>query len=167
MRAAPFPADETRRQRTLAALGVLDTAPEAFSQSVAAAAAAIANVPAAAVSLVDTDRQWFKGSCGLGLSQTSRDVAFCAYTILDTRPFIVADARLDERFADNPLVTGEPYVRFYAGFPLTVEQRRLGALCVIDDRPRTLTAGQIEQLSRLAEGTAAWLAGYSSPERGR
>ena len=158
MPAAPIPRDEASRKRTLDALNVLDTLPEAFSDAVSTAAAAIANVPISAISLVDTERQWFKGSCGLDVRQTPRDVSFCAYAILDSEPFLVPDALADPRFRDNPLVTGAPHIRSYAGFPIVVAGQAIGSLCVIDDRPRRLAADQIDRLAKLAAGTAAWLA---------
>ena len=157
MSAASRPLQESDRKRTLDSLNILDTLPETFSQSMAAAAASIANTPVSAVSLVDSERQWFKGSCGLDVTETSRDVSFCAHAILGDEPFIVADARQDPRFRENALVTGAPFIRFYAGFPLVVQGQAVGALCVIDDRPRRLTPDQIERLTDLARGAAAWL----------
>ena len=157
MSAAPIPFDEASRKSALNALDVLDTLPEAFSDAVSTAAAAIANVPISAISLVDTERQWFKGSCGLGVRETSRDVSFCAHAIHDTEPFLIPDALADPRFCSNPLVTGAPFIRAYAGFPIVVSGQAVGALCVIDDRPKRLTQNQIDQLSTLAAGTAAWL----------
>lgn len=96
-------------------------------------------VPIALVSLVDLERQWFKSRGGLDATQTSRDPAFCAHAILQPVPLIVADALADQRFADNPLVTGGPHIRFYAGMPIEPEPGvRIGTLCVIDSRPRHL-----------------------------
>ena len=157
MPAAPLHPKELLRKSTLDALEVLDTLPEAFTDAVSCAAAAIANVPISAISLVDTERQWFKGSCGLDVKETSRDVSFCAYAILTAEPFLVPDARSDPRFSDNPMVTGAPFIRAYAGFPIVVHGQPIGALCVIDDRPRHLSKSQIDQLSRLAAGTGTWL----------
>ena len=160
MPAAPLPSNEPRRLNRLKALHVLDSMPEAYSESVSAAAAAIANTPISAISLVDAERQWFKGACGLDVDETPRDVSFCAYAILRPEPFIVSDTRVDERFRDNPLVTGEPFIRFYAGFPLVVNGVSIGALCVIDDHPRELSPSQVSRLTSLADGTAAWLTDY-------
>lgn len=161
MPAAPLPSDEQRRLHKLHALAVLDTAAEAFSDAVTLAAAAIANVPVAAISLVDGQRQWFKGSLGLDMEQTPREVAFCSYTILDaSRPLVVGDAQLDPRFSDNPLVHGDLRVRFYAGFPIVVDGHAVGALCVLDDHSRTLEPQQLQRLTTLADGVAAWLAGF-------
>ena len=165
MPAAPLPPNESRRLRKLERLAILDTAPEMFSEAVAAAAASIANTPMSAISLVDRDRQWFKGSCGLDVDETSREVSFCAYAILDDAPLVVPDARVDARFADNPFVIDGPNVRFYAGFPLVVDRQRVGALCVIDDRPRELSPDQVERLTVLAQGASAWLATHGGPDR--
>jgi GAF domain-containing protein len=158
MPAAPLPRDEKKRLRELAGLNILDSAPEDFSNALATAAASIANTPLAAISLVDADRQWFKGSVGLRVRETSREVSFCAHAVADSgQPLIVHDAACDERFRDNALVLGEPHIRFYAGFPLRVNGRAVGALCVFDDRPRVLSDTQINRLADLAEGTVAWM----------
>ena len=157
MPAAPIPVDEPERLRTLRALKILDTPPEHFSHAVSAAAASIANTPIAAVTLVDADRQTFKGACGVDAASIPRTVSFCAHAILGTAPLVVPDARADARFLDNPLVLGEPHLRFYAGFPLVVDGQPVGALCVLDDRERELSGKQIEALERLAAGTSVWL----------
>ena len=153
----PRARQEARRVATLQSLGVLDTRPDRFSASVVAAAAAIVNVPISAISLVDEHRNWFKSTCGLHASEVPRDVAFCAYTILSDLPFVVDDLAADPTFADHPLVVGPPHARFYAGFPLIVRGQSVGALCVIDDRPRRLEAEQVRRLLKLARGMAAWL----------
>lgn len=117
--------------------GVLDTTPEAAFDDLANLAARLCDAPMAAVSLVDAERQWFKAEVGLGLPQTPRPVSFCAHAMLGDQPLIVTDAEQDGRFADNPLVTGAPHIRFYAGYPLkSPEGAPLGALCVLDHRPR-------------------------------
>ncbi|MFP5418482.1 MAG: ATP-binding protein [Gammaproteobacteria bacterium] len=106
----------------------------------------------ALVSLVDTDRQWFKSRQGLDACETGRDISFCGHAILDKAIFEITDASLDSRFADNPLVTGPPNIRFYAGAPLaTVDGYRIGTLCIIDDQPRQLTAGERAALRDLAD----------------
>ena len=154
----PIPRGERRRLSTLRALNVLDSAPEAFSDAVVSAAASILNAPRAAISLVDASRQWFKGSCGLADEETPRDVSFCAHAIsAGPEPFVIDDTWKDARFASNPLVVAPPYIRFYAGFPLIVNGEAIGALCVMDDRPRVLGAEERERLQELAQGTAAWL----------
>lgn len=158
MPAAPVSKNEKGRKRVLRALDILDTPVEHFSDALVTAAASIANTPMAAMSLIDHHRQWFKGSVGLSVRQTPRADAFCAYAILTPdEPLIVQDATRDSRFCDNPLVLGEPHIRFYAGFPLIVEGQAVGALCVIDDYQRTLTQTQQEELRRLAVAASSWL----------
>jgi PAS domain S-box-containing protein len=151
---AALPADEAQRLVRLRALTVLDSAPEPLFDSFARLAAQIAGTPIALVSLVDEQRQWFKANLGLpGVQQTPRDMAFCAHAILGHDVMEVPNAQLDPRFADNPLVTGEPGIRFYAGTPLTLPSgERLGTLCVIDRAPRQLSAAQRTQLAELAQG---------------
>ena len=100
--------------------------------------------------LVDEDRQWFKSCVGLDVQETSRDVAFCAHAILDSNVMVVPDTFLDPRFADNPLVTDEPRLRFYAGYPLTLpDNTRVGTLCILDTRPRELDARKLALLRDL------------------
>jgi PAS domain S-box-containing protein len=150
---ALLPANEVQRLARLRALAVLDSAPEPLFDSFARLAAQIAGTPIALLSLVDDQRQWFKANLGLpGVQQTPRDVAFCAHAILERDVMTVADARTDPRFADNPLVTGEPGIRFYAAAPLTLPSgERLGTLCVIDRAPRQLGDAQKRQLAELAQ----------------
>lgn len=134
---ARLPQDETKRVLALRKLGILDTEAEERFDRITRIAAAAFDVPIALVSLVDTDRQWFKSSVGLDLSQTPRDQAFCAHAILKDEILVVPDALLDPRFADNPLVTGAARVRFYAGSPLSLaDGNRVGTLCLIDTQPR-------------------------------
>ena len=132
--------------------GVLDTPPEPALDDLTALAAAICEAPIALITLVDEHRQWFKSRVGLETQETPREYSFCAHALGQSDLFIVPDAALDERFAQNPVVTGEPGIRFYAGAPLiTPESAILGTLCVIDRVPRTLTpaAGQaLRVLSR-------------------
>ncbi|MEZ6016560.1 MAG: ATP-binding protein [Planctomycetota bacterium] len=144
---------EAERVAILLRCGVLDTPPEAEFDTLTRLASRIAGTPIGLVSLVDETRQWFKSRHGLDAAETSRRVAFCAHAIVAAEaPLIVEDARLDARFDDNPLVTGEPRVIFYAGLPLRVGPERLpiGTLCVIDHEPRQLTTTQLEQLELLA-----------------
>ncbi len=133
---APLPADEEARLAALCRLEILDTPPESDFDDIVRLAAQICGTPIAAVSLIDADRQWFKSRIGLDATETARAMAFCGYTILQTEPLVVEDARADARFADNPLVLGEPHIRFYAGAPLrTPKGETVGALCVIDQTP--------------------------------
>ncbi|NTU81439.1 MAG: PAS domain S-box protein [Chloroflexales bacterium] len=152
MHPAPFPPYEERRLAALSAYRILETPPEADYDDLARLAAALCDAPIALVSLVDTQRQWFKARFGLAMTQTPREEAFCAHTILrHDEVFVVPDALADARFCDNPLVTGDPQIRFYAGAPLvTPEGDALGALCVIDHTPRTLTPLQHEALRVLS-----------------
>lgn len=148
---APLPANEARRLAVLNECKILNTAPEKAFDDIARLAAYIAQTPIALVSLVDAERQWFKARVGLAAPETHRDLAFCAHTILQTDILIVPDSFADDRFTDNPLVRGEPHVRFYAGVPLiTSEGAALGSLCVIDHVPRQLDADQINALKTLA-----------------
>ena len=155
---APFPPDEWLRVQQLLDYGVLDTPPEAAFDDLARLAALACQTPIALVSLVDSTRQWFKASIGLEASETPREISFCGHAILQSELMIVPDAAADERFADNPLVTGAPHIRFYAGMPLKAEGgARLGTLCVIDREPRTITVAQEEQLALLARQVVSQL----------
>jgi PAS domain S-box-containing protein len=149
---AALPANEEARLQALYRLDVLDTPREQNFDDIAQLAMSICAVPIAVVSLVDRDRQWFKSCLGLDATETPRDLAFCAHAILSPGELLVAeDARLDPRFADNPLVTGEPHIRFYAGAPLVAKcGAALGTLCVVDYHPRQLTAVQKNTLRLLA-----------------
>ena len=148
MPAAPKPADETARLEALRAYEILDTVPEEAFDELTRLAAHICEMPIVLMSLVDSDRQWFKSRVGLDAESTPREESFCAHAILDqTRLLTVPDATLDPRFADNPLVTGDFHLRFYAGAPLVSPTgQALGALCVIDRVPRELSAVQRDAL---------------------
>ena len=147
----PLPPGEDARLAALQEYGLLDTASEESYGDITRLAAFICGTPIAAITLVDAERQWFKYSVGLDVRQTPRDVAFCAHTILQPDLMVVPDAAQDIRFQDNPLVTGAPNVRFYAGMPLVTEGgHALGALCVIDTEPRHLTPEQSAAMKTLA-----------------
>lgn len=156
---APLPGNEARRLEALRQYEVLDTAPEAAFDDLTLLAAHICGVSTAMVSLVDEKRQWFKSKIGLSTSETPRDIAFCAHAILRPREVLeVTDARTDPRFADNPLVTGDPHIRFYAGAPLvTADGHALGTLCVMDPAPRSLTVDQLAALQALGRRVVAQL----------
>jgi diguanylate cyclase (GGDEF)-like protein len=155
------PENEQSRLAALHALDVLDSAPEAQFNILARAAALLTATPIASVSLVDATRTWLKAHVGLaGISDTPRDVSFCAHAILQEAVLEVRDARLDPRFEDNPLVTGSPGIRFYAGAPICLQDgARIGTVCVIDRKPRKLSTEQRDILEQLAQAAAAQLEG--------
>ena len=151
-RSAPVPRDEERRLRALQQTGLLDTEAEERFDRYTRIATALFDVPIAMVSLVDRDRQWYKSRVGTDTRETGRDRAFCAHVILGDEVMQVPDALVDDRFADSPLVTGEPRIRFYAGAPLSLgDGSAVGTLCVIDHRARNLDQGQLRLLSDLAK----------------
>jgi GAF domain-containing protein len=135
--------------------GILDTGPDAAFDNLIALAADVTGAPMGAISFVDRDRQWFKSTYGFEGKQTERSVAFCAHAILEQAPsFVVHDAAADERFAGNPLVTGEPHIRFYAGIPITTpDGLPIGSFCVMDQKPRELDARQTKLLESIARIT--------------
>jgi diguanylate cyclase (GGDEF)-like protein len=137
MQAPDFPADELARLETLRGLRLLDGASEERFDRVTRLAKRLFNVSIALVSLVDSDRQWFKSAQGLQVPETARDISFCGHAILGDEVFVVPDAQEDTRFFDNPLVTHPPYIRFYAGCPISFSNgAKLGTLCLIDQVPR-------------------------------
>lgn len=151
MNAPDKPADEHKRLETLRSLKILDTSPEERFDRLTRLAKRLFGVPISLISLVDDDRQWFKSNMGLSASETPRDVSFCGHAILGDEAFIVPDAALDARFSDNPLVTGDPNIRFYAGCPLTVSNgSKIGTLCLLDRQPRVLSDDDRDLLADLA-----------------
>jgi len=158
MKIAPLPKDEQARMAALLDYEVLDTELDSALDSMVQLASYICQTPIAAISLIDEHRQWFKASTGLDAKETSRDVAFCAHTILENETMIVENAQLDERFFDNPLVVSAPEIRFYAGVPLAApEGQHIGTLCVIDRVPRVLSPEQINAIKILANNIMAHL----------
>jgi diguanylate cyclase (GGDEF)-like protein len=156
---APLPTGDAERLAALRSYEILDTrAEEAFDRLVGLAAR-LTGTPIAAISLIDADRQWFKARVGLAAEEAPRAQSFCAHAILTpSEPLVVPDATADARFADNPVVTGEPGIRFYAGVPLVnPEGQALGALCVVDHTPRELPAEQLDALVTLAGAVASTL----------
>lgn len=145
--------NEKERLQLLKSYSILDTLPEKDFDNLTAIASVICNIPISLITLLDNDRQWFKSHHGLATTETPRDHAFCAHAIHEADTiFIVQDAREDNRFNDNHLVTGDPNIIFYAGVPLTNSLGLpLGTLCVIDNKPNTLTETQLNALKSLAD----------------
>jgi hypothetical protein len=153
-----IPQVEKKRLNVLWQYEVLDTVPEAMFDDLTELAAGICEAPIALISLVDEKRQWFKSKIGTTVNETSRDVSFCSHAIKQPGLFIVPDAAKDERFANNPLVTSDPKIRFYAGAPLiTPDGYALGTLCVIDKAPRELRPDQKQALRILARHVVSQL----------
>ncbi|MGA7156712.1 MAG: GAF domain-containing sensor histidine kinase [Acidobacteriaceae bacterium] len=153
---APIPQNEASRLATLRRYSILDSLSEPEFDDASALAASICGTPVSLVSLIDRDRQWFKAAHGTNLTETPRTQSFCAYTLLEPKTLIVRDAQTDPRFSDNPLVTGNPRIRFYAGSPIVAPNGQvLGTLCVIDTHPRDLTPTQISALEALSRQVMA------------
>lgn len=152
MLAAPIPSYDKERLAALRELLILDTPPEERFDRIVKFASQEFNVPIALISLIDENRQWFKARVGLDACETGRDVSFCGHAILQPDIFVVADARADPRFADNPLVANPPHVIFYAGAPLALASGFvIGTLCLIDHKPRDLDATELAILASLRD----------------
>ena len=153
MKAAPILADEADRLADLRSLNVLDTPREPRFDRLTALAADVFEMPMVFVNLVDAERQWFKSTCGLdGVSDTPRESGFCAHAIHEADMLLIPDASKDERFADNPFVSGDFHLRFYAGVPIRgPEGKGVGSFCLVDTKPRELGAKQIGQLKKFAQ----------------
>lgn len=150
--------EEAARLAALRRYRILDTEPEQGFDDLTMLASQLCGTPIALISLVDADRQWFKSKIGITVAETARSISFCAHAIHQPDLFVVPDAQQDQRFRENPLVTSEPGIRFYAGAPLvTPEGHALGTLCVIDRVPRTLTADQVASLEALKRQAEAQL----------
>jgi len=151
---APVPLNEAARLEALRQYRILDTTREQAFDDLTLIAAHVAGVPLAGISLIDSDRQWYKATYGWEVVEVPRDYSFCAHTIAQNEPLVVPDATADPRFAGHPLVTEEPHIRFYAGVPLTtVQGHTLGTLCVYDHQPRELTQAQRACLLAIARLT--------------
>ncbi len=152
------PENEDERLNVLRSLKILDTPSNPVFDEIAQRAARAYNAPIATITLVDRDRQWFKARVGLQASETPRDVSFCTHTILRNEPLVLLDTLADPRFSNNPLVVGPPYIRFYAGAPLYYgDQIRLGALCIMDTKPRAAESIDVDLLQNLADQVAGEL----------
>ncbi|MGK7891188.1 MAG: ATP-binding protein, partial [Leptolyngbyaceae cyanobacterium] len=153
-----FPPDEEKRLAALQRYQVLDTLPEQELDDLTLLASHICGTPIALISLVDSDRQWFKARVGIDATETGRDISFCGHAIVDQKLLVVPDATQDQRFFDNPLVVQDPEIRFYAGAPLiTPDHYALGTLCVIDRQPRQLTPQQVDMLTALSRQVVSQL----------
>ena len=152
MQTAPMPADDAERVADLKALDILDTPREERFDRITDLAADVFGMRMCFVTLVDSDRQWFKSTCGLeGVDETPREPGFCAHAILDPDAMVVPDATKDPRFADNPFVTGDFGLRFYAGTALRGPAgKAVGALCLVDTEPHDFGARQVAQLKKFA-----------------
>ena len=154
MQIAPLPDNETERVQALHSLELNDQSEERFDR-VTRLAAEIFKAPIAFVSFIERDRQWFKSRIGLPVLETPRDVSFCAHAILDDETMVIPDTHHDPRFADNPLVTGNPFVRSYMGHPVRApDGEKIGTLCIADHEPRNFTpelAGMLRRLAALVE----------------
>lgn len=145
------PPNEKERVAALKSYRILDSSAEQAYDDLTQIASAVCGVPISLITLIDQDRQWFKSNVGLGITETTRSASFCKYTILSDKLLIIPDATLDDRTANNPYVTSEPKIRFYAGAPLvTPDGFVLGSLCVIDRTPRELSHCQLDILKRLS-----------------
>lgn len=151
---APIPANEAERLGATRGLGLLDSNAEERFDNVVALAAEVFQAPIAYVALVDQERQWFKSKTGLHVDETPRETSFCGHAILEDNALVIADTFEDARFAGNPMVTGYPYLRFYAGQPLTAAGQKVGTLCVADHSPRGFAdrdRAVLRNLGRLVE----------------
>ncbi|KQP17811.1 hypothetical protein ASF43_08025 [Pseudorhodoferax sp. Leaf267] len=158
-----MPASEAQRIATLRELLILDTLPEARFDGITAYAASQFGVPMAMVTLVDTNRQWFKSCVGLEPGEAPRELSFCGHAILESGIFEIPDARADERFVDNPFVTGDPWVRFYAGCPLVMDNgEAVGTLCLLGRTPKRLSTWERQHLTVLGKMVSAELQGVSA-----
>ena len=148
----PIPMNEHVRLELLRQYDILDTAPEILYDEITIRAAKICQTPISLITFVDRDRVWVKSNTGLKLQQMPRATSFCAHVVCQDDLYLAADARSDERFADNPLVKGDAQIRFYAAMPLlSPEGLALGTLCVMDHQPRELAPAQADELKQLAK----------------
>ena len=152
---APCPLDEPKRQQALDDLDLLDTPAELYLDTLVRLTRELFEVETVLISLVDRDRQWFKARIGLEVAETPRDISFCGHAVAARSPLVVEDAQQDPRFADNPVVTGPPFIRFYAGQPLFSDDQAIGTLCMLHPEPRGLSQQErfrLRDLATLVEG---------------
>lgn len=165
MLSAPIPANDAQRLQTLRELLILDTPPEQRFDRIVQFAQGEFEVETVLISLVDENRQWFKAKTGLDACETPRDISFCGHAILQPDILVIEDALDDPRFADNPLVTGPPFIRFYAGAPLEPRPGlRIGTLCLLGPQPRRLDRMDLAILGSLRDLVQAELLGLGPLE---
>ena len=151
MKFAPIPDDESQRLADLKALNILDTPREPRFDTLTQLIADVFEMPMVFLTMVDTDRQWYKSTWGIDIDSTPRNVSFCAHAIVEPEPMVVPDATADSRFLDNPFVTGDFHLRFYAGVPLYGRSgKAIGALGLVDREPRVFSHQQVERLKKFA-----------------
>ena len=154
----PLLPEEPQRLEALRAYEILDSSPEQAYDDLTLLASQICDTPMASVSFIDEDRQWFKSRVGVEVTETPRDLAFCAHAIAGPNTMVVPDARADERFAQHPMVKGDPKIRFYAGAPLRGQGgHAIGAICVVDRIPHHMNARQLGALEALSRQVMAQL----------
>jgi len=147
----PVPANEAQRLAALAQSGLMDSEDDAAFDRLTWLAGHATGCPMSLITLLSAERQWFKSHVGMENRETTRSSAFCSHALMQDEPFVVEDASADPRFADNPLVTGAPFIRFYAGYPVrTADGLALGSLCVLDTEPRRLREREMRALRELA-----------------
>ena len=165
MQKAPIPGNEKERLESLKKMGILDTKPEPRFDRITREAAGSLRVPISTISIIDSNREWYKSCHGLNQTEGSRDVSFCGHAMLAREIYIVEDTTKNEIFADNPMVVGPPFIRFYAGIALHNKNGfPIGVLCVKDFNPRKLTANDTNKLIELASEAEMELDGGMRPE---
>lgn len=153
MKEAPIPKDELKRIASLYALHLLDTSPEERFDRLTKVATQVFHVPISTLTIIDAKREWFKSCQGLSETEGDRAISFCGHALVEDEILVVKDTLKDKRFADNPMVVGDPYIRFYAGVPImSADGQRIGVFCIKDTKPRNFSKEDEEIL----EGLAAW-----------
>lgn len=154
MQTAPIPSNESDRITSLKKLKILDTPPEERFDRITKLATRVFNVPISTITLVDANREWFKSVCGLDTTEGDRAISFCGHAMLEDEILIIPDAKKDPRFSDNPMVVGEPFIRFYAGAPIfSADGARIGTFCIKGHDPREFSDDEKETL----KGMAKWV----------
>lgn len=152
MQSAPLPPNESERLKKVISLGILDTKPEERFDRITKSAVIQLGVPIATITIIDEKREWYKSCQGINATEAPREISFCAHAMLSSHVFIVEDTLKDERFKDNPMVTGAPFIRFYAGVALrSPEGIVIGVFCIKDTKPRQLSSAEVATLLSLAE----------------